>query len=211
MSTQFDPYYSWLGIPPAEQPPNHYRLLGITLFEPNEDVIQNGLDQRMMHLRSFSGGPRGREAERLITEVSQAGVCLLRRDRRQAYDTQLKSFAAGRGRTSRRATAGNSAPCHGGSPGLTTSKPARSADLASQRDAPPAWTGETLYCGGETSSQRFSDRSHDSRDWDRAEYRMSGLDSAVAWGRVVRQDCPADCTGTRRGRERRDRGEPGHR
>jgi len=91
MSTQFDPYYSWLGIPPAEQPPNHYRLLGITLFEPNEDVIQNGLDQRMMHLRSFSGGPRGREAERLITEVSQAGVCLLRRDRRQAYDTQLKT------------------------------------------------------------------------------------------------------------------------
>jgi hypothetical protein len=25
----FDPYHVWLGIPPHEQPPNHYRLLGI--------------------------------------------------------------------------------------------------------------------------------------------------------------------------------------
>ena len=24
-----DPYHVWLGIPPEEQPPNHYRLLGI--------------------------------------------------------------------------------------------------------------------------------------------------------------------------------------
>ena len=29
MAANFDPYYKWLGIPPEEQPPNHYRLLGI--------------------------------------------------------------------------------------------------------------------------------------------------------------------------------------
>ena len=28
----FDPYRKWLGIPPQEQPPNHYRLLGIGLL-----------------------------------------------------------------------------------------------------------------------------------------------------------------------------------
>ena len=33
MSAPFDPYYRWLGIPPGEQPPNHYRLLGVQLFE----------------------------------------------------------------------------------------------------------------------------------------------------------------------------------
>ena len=35
----FDPYYQWLGIPPEEQPANHYRLLGIKWFEDNIDVI----------------------------------------------------------------------------------------------------------------------------------------------------------------------------
>jgi hypothetical protein len=34
----FDPYRKWLGIPPEEQPPNHYRLLGIALFEDDPDV-----------------------------------------------------------------------------------------------------------------------------------------------------------------------------
>ena len=29
----FDPYDQWLGIPAQEQPPNHYRLLGVSLFE----------------------------------------------------------------------------------------------------------------------------------------------------------------------------------
>ena len=26
---EFDPYHRWLGIPPEEQPADHYRLLGI--------------------------------------------------------------------------------------------------------------------------------------------------------------------------------------
>ena len=25
----FDPYHKWLGIPPKQQPPDHYRLLGV--------------------------------------------------------------------------------------------------------------------------------------------------------------------------------------
>ena len=55
----FDPYHKWLGIPPAEQPPNHYRLLAIPLFESDPDVIANAADQRMSHIRSFQiGEPR---------------------------------------------------------------------------------------------------------------------------------------------------------
>src|SRR5690242_13944395 len=48
----FDPYYTWLGIPPAHQPPNLYRLLGLQLFEPNFDVIENAADRQMLHVRS---------------------------------------------------------------------------------------------------------------------------------------------------------------
>ncbi len=91
MSKRFNPYHSWLGIPVAEQPPNHYRLLGIPLFEANEDVIQNGLDQRMAYVKSFAAGPHSADSQRLLTELSQAGVCLLRPEKKQAYDNQLRS------------------------------------------------------------------------------------------------------------------------
>jgi hypothetical protein len=33
MDEQFDAYHRCLGIPPKDQPPNHYRLLGLELFE----------------------------------------------------------------------------------------------------------------------------------------------------------------------------------
>lgn len=91
MSKRFDSYHAWLGIPPSEQPPNHYRLLGISLFESDADVIQNGLDQRMSHLKSLANGAHKEESRRLLTEVSQAGVCLLRPEKKQAYDRALRS------------------------------------------------------------------------------------------------------------------------
>ena len=91
MSMQFDPYHAWLGIPSNEQPPNHYRLLGITLFESDDEVIQNGLDQRIAHLKSFLNGPNSHDSERLLEEVSKAGVCLLRPESKQVYDRQLQS------------------------------------------------------------------------------------------------------------------------
>jgi hypothetical protein len=44
MREDFDPYYLWLGIPPVDQPPDHYRLLGVTQFESDADVIRNAAD-----------------------------------------------------------------------------------------------------------------------------------------------------------------------
>ena len=43
MTESFDPYHKWLGIPPQDQPPHYYRLLGIELFESDPDVISNPL------------------------------------------------------------------------------------------------------------------------------------------------------------------------
>ena len=40
----FDPYHKWLGILPEEQPPNHYRLLGIVDFESDEDDLFEDLE-----------------------------------------------------------------------------------------------------------------------------------------------------------------------
>ncbi len=91
MPERFDPYHAWLGIPANEQPPNHYRLLGLALFESDADVIQNGLDQRLAHVKSFAAGSHAAHSQRLLKEVSQAGVCLLRAEKKQIYDAGLRS------------------------------------------------------------------------------------------------------------------------
>src|SRR6185369_13845884 len=92
---QFDPYYTWLGIPPAEQPANHYRLLGLQLFESNPSVIENAADRQMKHLQSFKIGAKATLSQRLLTEVSAARVQLLDPARRAAYDAQLRDRMAG--------------------------------------------------------------------------------------------------------------------
>jgi len=57
MSPPFDPYYEWLGIPPKDQPPNHYRLLGIELFESNSKAIEAAVEARTHVLRTRQNGP----------------------------------------------------------------------------------------------------------------------------------------------------------
>jgi hypothetical protein len=91
MSAAFDPYHKWLGIPPAEQPPHHYRLLGLALFEHDADVIEIAADQRMALLRSFHTGPHSDLSQRLLNEVAAARLCLLKPDRRERYDEVLRA------------------------------------------------------------------------------------------------------------------------
>ena len=86
----FDPYYKWLAIPPTEQPPNHYRLLGVPLFTADPDVIENAADQRMAHLRSYQTGRHAQDSQRLLNEVATARVCLLNVTKRSDYDATLR-------------------------------------------------------------------------------------------------------------------------
>jgi len=90
MSQTFDPYHQWLGIPPDKQPPNHYSLLAIEPFEDNPDVIENAADQRMAHLRTFQTGRHAELSQKLLNEVAAAKVCLLKPQKKAAYDEQLR-------------------------------------------------------------------------------------------------------------------------
>ncbi|HVX12061.1 MAG TPA: hypothetical protein VHC22_12845 [Pirellulales bacterium] len=90
MSKSFDALHKWLGIPPAEQPPHHYRLLGIAVFEADADVIESAADQRMTHIRSFQTGKYSAQSQRLLNELSAAKLCLLDADRKAAYDDTLR-------------------------------------------------------------------------------------------------------------------------
>ncbi|MGA2031205.1 MAG: LamG-like jellyroll fold domain-containing protein [Thermoguttaceae bacterium] len=90
----FDPYHKWLGIPPEEQPPNHYRLLAIGLFEADAEVIEAAADQRMSHLRSRQGGKYSDWSQKLLNEVAGAKLCLLNPEKRAQYDQALREQQA---------------------------------------------------------------------------------------------------------------------
>src|SRR5258708_10816338 len=92
--SNFDPYHKWLGIPPAEQPPNYYRLLGITLFESDPDVIDAAADRQMTYIRQCATGPYVKESQKILNELAAARVCLLHANKREAYDAQLKACLA---------------------------------------------------------------------------------------------------------------------
>ncbi|MDO4582634.1 MAG: hypothetical protein Q4D62_00890 [Planctomycetia bacterium] len=87
----FDPYRIWLGISPAEQPPNHYRLLGIPLFETDPQVISNAADRQMAHVRTFQSGQYSEQSQKILNELSAARVILLDAAKRTAYDQQLRT------------------------------------------------------------------------------------------------------------------------
>ncbi len=90
MSSDFDPYRTWLGIPPDQQPPNHYRLLGVSLFEDQPTAIEHAADQRMAHLRTLQTGKHAALSQKLLNEVANARVCLLNAEKKTAYDRQLR-------------------------------------------------------------------------------------------------------------------------
>jgi hypothetical protein len=64
----FDPYYKWLGIPPKDQPPDHYRLLGIDLFESDPDVIDAAANRLMAYLQGCATGPQVALSQKLLNE-----------------------------------------------------------------------------------------------------------------------------------------------
>lgn len=90
MASGFDPYYVWLGIPPADQPPHHYRLLGLVAFEENRTVIEAAADRQMTFLRQHGSGEHSEASQRLLNEISKTLVILLNPQRKASYDAQLR-------------------------------------------------------------------------------------------------------------------------
>jgi len=99
MPAAFDPYHRWLGIPPKDQPPNHYRLLGLELFENDPAVIESAADRQMVHVRSFQSGKYSLLSQRILNEIAAAKVTLLNPEKKAAYDSFLRAKleAAGAG------------------------------------------------------------------------------------------------------------------
>ncbi len=90
MTEAFNPYYRWLGISPKDQPPNHYRLLGVEAFENDPDVIESAADRQMAHLRTFQTGQHSAESQQLLNEIAKAKLTLLNSAKKTAYDETLR-------------------------------------------------------------------------------------------------------------------------
>ena len=95
---EFDPYYELLGIPASERPLTKYRLLGISKFEDNPQVISRAAEARTMFLRSMQMGEHVKVITQLLNEVSAARITLLDPNSRKKYNLSLggdpKAFTA---------------------------------------------------------------------------------------------------------------------
>jgi hypothetical protein len=100
MSDPFDPYRKWLGIPPKDQPPNHYRLLGIAHFEDDPDVIENAATRQMAHVRMFQSGKHSALSQKILNELTAAKLCLLQVEKKVPYDEQLRAKLSAEGKLS---------------------------------------------------------------------------------------------------------------
>jgi len=134
---QIDPYRQWLGIPPEEQPPNHYRLLGVGLFEPDPAVIATAADRQMAHVRAYQYGEHVDLSQRLLNELAAARVCLLDVGRKSVYDEWLRS------RLNRTSTGGTPPPPRVGEPPVAPPPPvpdgSAPGDSHASRGASGSW------------------------------------------------------------------------
>ncbi|QDV67620.1 hypothetical protein Poly24_13210 [Rosistilla carotiformis] len=89
-SEPIDPYHKWLGIPKSQQPPTHYRLLGIEPFEGNPEVIDAAASRQVAYLHQLTSGPHRRLTQKLMNEIAQARRVLMDDASREKYDAQLR-------------------------------------------------------------------------------------------------------------------------
>lgn len=92
---QFDAYHKWFGIPPEEQPPHYYALLGLTIFESDREAIRNAADQKLLYVRSFEQGEHAAVSRKLLNEVVSAKRCLLDATKKREYDRGLDKELTG--------------------------------------------------------------------------------------------------------------------
>jgi hypothetical protein len=89
MDEEFDPHHVWLGIPPVDQPANHYRLLGLAVLEDDPDVIRECAERQIAHVRRNSLGARQMLSQQVLNELATAKSCLLDVEAKRQYDATL--------------------------------------------------------------------------------------------------------------------------
>jgi len=87
----FDPYETWLGIPPDRRPPTHYDLLGLAPYESDPATIDQAALRRMSKVRQHQIGPHSDQSQEILSELARARLILMDPDRRTDYDAKLRA------------------------------------------------------------------------------------------------------------------------
>src|SRR5271157_1133124 len=87
----FDPYETWLGIPPDRRPPTHYDLLGLAPYESDPAAIDQAALRRMSKVRQHQIGPHSDQSQEILSELARARLILMDPDRRTDYDAKLRA------------------------------------------------------------------------------------------------------------------------
>ena len=90
MAGNFDAYDKWLGIPPKDQPPNFYKLLGIELYESDPEVITVAAEQRSRHVQTFQSGDYALISQKMQKKIICVRDYLLDDAKKADYDKSLK-------------------------------------------------------------------------------------------------------------------------
>jgi len=90
MHDSFDPYQHWLAIPPSEQPPNHYRLLGLKLLEGNQAIITRAVQLRIDHVRACNDGRHPELVKQILDQIEAAKCTLLNPKLKGQYDYLMR-------------------------------------------------------------------------------------------------------------------------
>jgi hypothetical protein len=93
MPDSFDPYAEWLGIQGGEQPPDHYRLLGLRRFESDPAVIGRAADQALARVGRAGPGLHLPEWNQLVGLLVATKACLLSPSDKASYDAELQARA----------------------------------------------------------------------------------------------------------------------
>ena len=88
-STRSEVYQRVLGIPPAEQPPHHYRLLGLVPYEDDAALIKDRLEQRSRLITAHRKGEYAKACDEILYQINTAKTCLLNPRLKTAYDRKL--------------------------------------------------------------------------------------------------------------------------
>lgn len=92
MSTlAFDPYLTWLGIPPNQRPVTHYDFLNLPEGEADAASIKKAIDLRRSFFTGQLSGEFGGAARMMLEKLEEISECMSDEKSKNAYDKMLRS------------------------------------------------------------------------------------------------------------------------
>jgi hypothetical protein len=90
MNDRFDAYHQWLGIPPDEQPPDFYRLLGLARLESDTQLVATAAQRQVAKIKETASREHLALAQKLVKQIAKARSTLMDPKLRAQYNEQLQ-------------------------------------------------------------------------------------------------------------------------